>query len=158
MGALQVWCSKIIQSEAAYLYWTGTRVDHLAKNNRRRIFARVSTFLCWTLWRITSWEEAGASSRVYTWRVVKAKVRMWSMNFTERFTLFVNLQNCVRPEVYLNPEFFFAHSVKNLKISLNPCALEERLEISPFISMMRELSSRSSSNEFTEGLRFNLPQ
>ena len=34
MGVLEVWCIKIIQSGAAYLYRTGTRVYLFSKNNR----------------------------------------------------------------------------------------------------------------------------
>ena len=57
MGVLEVWCIKIIQSGAAYLYRTGTRVYLFSKNNWCGLFAKVITFLCWTLWRITFWEE-----------------------------------------------------------------------------------------------------
>ena len=38
---------------------------------------------------------------------MKAKVKMRRVNFTKRLTLFVNLRNCMRLEVYVNPEFFF---------------------------------------------------
>ena len=44
-GSIGSRCIKIIQSGAAYVYRTGTRVDHSSKNNRCRIFAKVITFI-----------------------------------------------------------------------------------------------------------------
>ena len=112
MGVLEVWCIKIIQSGAAYLYRTGTRVYLFSKNNRCGLLQKSSHSFAgpcgeslserklkvWINWCIT---------KVYTWRVMKAKVIMRRVNFTERLTLFVNLRNCMRPEVYLNLNFFF---------------------------------------------------
>ena len=102
---------------------------------------------------------------------MKAKVIMRRVNFTEKLTLYVNLRNSMRPEVYLNLIFFFfiVWKPQDFPKTMN---IREGLEIFPFMSVTRELiflkfvvgqqyltgppSGQISSNEFTEGMRFNM--
>ena len=83
----------------------------------------------------------GGCQRVYTWRVIKAKINMWRVNFTEKRSWFVNLWSSVRrdlpPEIQVTREFLLS-SREILKIFQKRSTLGERFEVLPFLYVTRE--------------------
>ena len=126
-----------------FLAWIVLAINSENYHSRAKLSIAISipVLHCSVIREQSNWILNRGCQRVYTWCVIKAKINIWRVNFTEKRSWFVNLWSSVRrdlpPEIQVTREFLLS-SREILKIFQKRSTLGERFEVLPFLYVTRE--------------------